>query len=97
MRVARILCGSVLLVLLLGGVAMADYVPASDRTVSVQLLPGLVSTTSLTGSLLFGTQEAVHTTVTGVTGITLDHSYTWVDVNGEPVLAVDPLCVYEFE
>lgn len=88
---------SVLLVLLLGSVAMADYDPARDQTVSVQVLPGTVTTTGDTGSLTFETQETVHSTVTDTSGTSVDHYYIWVDVNGTPVLAIDPLCGYDFE
>ncbi|MDB4896599.1 MAG: hypothetical protein JWN15_2861 [Firmicutes bacterium] len=48
----------------------------------------------LSGTALADYQQGqVHSTVTGLTGQSVDHSYVWVDVNGQKVLAIDPVCV----
>lgn len=43
-----------------------------------------------TGTVTYDLQEGVHETITDLTGISVDHSYIGVEVEGEPVLAVDP-------
>jgi UDP-N-acetylmuramyl tripeptide synthase len=93
MKWGSMAAATALAVLLLTGTAMADYQSDQDVTVSVQLLPGTVQTTD-TGSTTFALQESVHDTLTATTGTSVNHYYTWVYVNGQPVLAVDPLCVY---
>lgn len=71
------------------GMASAAYKPASDIKINLKVLPGLVKAPS-TGSIMFDLQESVQNTITNTTGISVDYSYIWVNVNDEPVLAVDP-------
>lgn len=91
MRIHRVLAAAALTCLLFTGSASAAYLSSQDSTLSVQLLPGTLQTTSATGDLTFSAQEGLHSTVTSLTGTSVDHYYVWVTVNGEPVLAVDPL------
>jgi hypothetical protein len=73
---------------LLSGTALAD------STLSLTALPQLVQTGSATGNITYAAQEQVHSTITDLTGQSIDHSYVWVELNGAKVLAVDPVCVY---
>jgi hypothetical protein len=93
MKVARVLAGVLLAVVLTSGSALAAYRSSGDTTVSVTLLPGLVQTSSTTGALTFELQEATHNTLSSTTGTSVDHCYVWVEVNGQQVLAVDPLWI----
>ncbi|MGB8956298.1 MAG: hypothetical protein WCC10_13075 [Tumebacillaceae bacterium] len=71
------------------GLASAAYDPAGDTTVNVTTGYNL-PLSSATGTLSFQLQEAVHNTLTDLTGVEIDHSYIWVNVNGVNVLAIDP-------
>lgn len=93
MKIARMVAGFLLAVSLTSGSAMAGYLSGSDKTLSITLLPGLVQTSSSTGQLTFALQEGVHNTLTGTTGAEVDHYYLWVEVNGQQVLAIDPIWV----
>lgn len=74
---------------LVGGTASAAYLSTNDLTVN--LLPGSgLELPGDTGTVTYDLQEGVHDTITDLTGISVDHSYIWVEVDGEPVLAVDP-------
>jgi hypothetical protein len=90
----RIVLMTAVALFLLTGTALADYQAGQDSTLSLTALPQLVQTSSATGSITFAAQEQVHSTITGLTGQSIDHSYVWVAVNGQKVLAVDPVCVY---
>lgn len=74
---------------LVGGTASAAYLSTNDLTVN--LLPGSgLELPGDTGTVTYDLQEGVHDTITDLTGVSVDHSYIWVEVDGEPVLAVDP-------
>jgi hypothetical protein len=74
------------------GVAFADYNSDGDIVVSVTVLPETVETSDSTGETTFELQESVHTQAYESTGQEVDHSYIWVEINGNKVLAVDPPC-----
>lgn len=97
MKLFRITAVVVLCCLMYAGTASAGYNSSQDLTLSVNVLPGILQTSDSTGTATFNLQESLHSTITSTTGESLDHSYTWVYVNGEPVLAVDPLCVYDWD
>jgi hypothetical protein len=90
----RIVLMTAVALFLLTGTALADYQAGQDSTVSVTAAPQLLQTSSATGSSTFAAQEQVHSTITALTGQSVDHSYVWIEVNGAKVLAVDPVCVY---
>ena len=71
------------------GLASAEYVPAGDTTVNVTTGYNL-PLSSTTGTALFQLQEGLQNTVTDLTGVEVDHSYTQVYVEGAYVLAIDP-------
>ncbi|WP_308635810.1 hypothetical protein [Paenibacillus silvisoli] len=75
-----------------GMASAATYTPSNDKYINVNLpvsLPDLG-----TGALTFNTQQALYanviTPVLKPTGLTFNYFYTWVTVNGSPILAVDP-------
>lgn len=72
-----------------GGV-FAEYDSSNDITLSVNLLEDEIETSDSTGDATFELQEDAHETLTDTTGQEVDHSYVWIEVNGEKVLAVDP-------
>lgn len=94
MRLLRILGALLTACMLFSGTAFAEYQSSQDVTLSVNLLPNLVSTSGSTGQTTFAVQEAVHSTLTSTTGQSVDHCYIWINVNGQPVLAVDPMTSY---
>jgi hypothetical protein len=96
MNVRRILLTAVLCFGLLTSTAMADYQPDQDKTIAVQILPGVIQPSGETGAQTFALQEGLHQTVTSTTGISVPHFYFWVTVNGQPVAAVDPMCAYSY-
>jgi hypothetical protein len=63
---------------------------AADTNVNLILLPKIIKPSDATGKWTYNTQEGVHQTVTDVTGISIDHSYINITVNGSTVLSVDP-------
>ncbi|MGZ4032166.1 MAG: 8-amino-7-oxononanoate synthase [Tumebacillaceae bacterium] len=72
------------------GVAHADYQPAYDQTINLTLpmnVPDLG-----TAQASFQLQQQLQQQVTEVTGVSEDYYYIWVNVNGTPVLAIDPPC-----
>ena len=74
---------------LFSGAASAEYDSTGDLTLN--LLPDSgVEVPGDTGTTTYELQEGVHETITDLTGISVDHSYIWVNVDGEPVLAIDP-------
>jgi hypothetical protein len=92
MKLLRVIGGLGLCLALTSGVALADYQQGSDLTLSATAAPtvlNLSGTTTGTGS--FALQEAVHNAITGSTGQSVDHYYVWIVVNGQPVLAIDPI------
>ncbi|MGN7455057.1 hypothetical protein ACTHPH_09600 [Paenibacillus pasadenensis] len=75
---------------LLAGSAFAAYKPEQDITVGINLLPSVIKPSGALGEATFNLQEDVHGTVTGLTGLSIDHSYAMVKLNGFSLLAVDP-------
>ncbi|MGZ4134674.1 MAG: hypothetical protein ACXVC1_05250 [Tumebacillaceae bacterium] len=70
------------------GVANAAYDPTLDQSINVTSpisLPNLG-----TGQLTYQVQQSVLGSVTSAVGV--KYYYYWVNVNGTPVLAVDPPC-----
>lgn len=83
------------LALCTGALAHSPSYDSSGDThinLNLPLLGSLTSALPLggVGSLLFNTQEAVHSTLTGLTGIRLPHDYLWTCA-GRLCLPVDPL------
>lgn len=70
--------------------ATDSYDSSNDITISTTIAPDQVQTSDSTGQTTFETQEAVHQLVNDSTGQEVSHSYVWVEVNGNQVLAVDP-------
>jgi hypothetical protein len=75
--------------------AQAAYLSNKDISLNVNLPVNLVLGGTLAATT-FDTQEQAHALVTDTTGQEVDHFYIWVNVNGQPVAAVDPLCTYDF-
>lgn len=73
-----------------GTSAFADYDPSGDTAIQITTADTPVVLSSDAGNATFQAQEGLNNTVTDTTGINSDHSYIWVNVNGEDVLAVDP-------
>ncbi len=93
MRHYRWITMSILLVCLMSGIGHAAYLSNQDEKVSVTVAPSLLTTSGSTGQTTFQTQEALHNQLSSTSGISVDHYYTWIYLNGEPVLAVDPAWV----
>jgi hypothetical protein len=72
------------------GVANADYQPSQDQTINIT---SPISVPNLgTAEASFQAQQAIPQTVTNLSGVSYNYDYIWVDVNGTPVLAIDPPC-----
>ncbi|NRD78959.1 hypothetical protein HPT25_16465 [Bacillus sp. BRMEA1] len=71
--------------------SFAAYDSSSDSTINVNVLNSNTQPAVNTGETTFQLQEGVHQTLTGMTGTDLDHSYIWVNVNGQNILAIDPI------
>jgi hypothetical protein len=70
----------------------AAYDSSSDLTISIDTQDFLqFSPSGSTGDATFELQEGAHTTLTNETGVELDHSYIWIEVNGVKILAIDPI------
>jgi hypothetical protein len=91
MKAVRIMMVLGFLFVVTAGVARAGYLSGSDKTISLTLAPSLVKPSGETGEATFQLQEGVHSLLTSTTGAEVDHYYVWVEVNGQKVLAVDPL------
>lgn len=72
------------------GAAFAEYKSEYDITISVTVAEDQLETSDSTGEATFEFQEGVHEMLTDNTGQEVDHSYVWVEVNGNKVLAIDP-------
>lgn len=72
------------------GSAFAEYQSSGDITLSVTVAEDQLETSDSTGEATFEAQEGVHATLYDSTGQQVDHSYVWIEVNGEKVLAIDP-------
>ncbi|WP_316569383.1 hypothetical protein [Neobacillus sp. YIM B06451] len=70
------------------GTAGAAYLSGSDKTISIKT--GLKLPSLKTADTTFQLQESVHTGLTDATGVEVDHYYYWIEVDGQPVLALDP-------
>jgi hypothetical protein len=69
-------------------IASAQYYQANDINLNVS---APISVPNLnTGALTFGSQEQVHQILYGTSGTSIDHSYIWININGQPVVAIDP-------
>jgi hypothetical protein len=70
------------------GIASAKYNQADDINLNV-IAP--VSAPDLnTGTSTFQLQEQVHQLIYGSSGTSIDHSYIWINMNGQSVAAIDP-------
>ncbi|QGQ94006.1 hypothetical protein EHS13_03320 [Paenibacillus psychroresistens] len=72
------------------GAAFADYKPEGNIVVGVNLLSNIIKPSSALGNFTFNLQESAHKTITNLTGLSIDHSYAVVQVNGITLLAIDP-------
>jgi hypothetical protein len=72
------------------GVAGAEYLKQSDKTISVNTGLGLYVPVN-TGKLTFKLQEAAHEQLQSTTGLDVDHYYLWVELDGNQVVGVDPI------
>lgn len=69
--------------------ADAAYISSGDSTISINT--GLnLSLPINTGALSFTLQENLHSLVTNTTGLEIDHSYIWIELDDEQVLGIDP-------
>lgn len=93
MKAVRMFAVLGLLLVLTSGVAQAGYLSGSDKKVSLNLAPSLIKPSGDTGEATFKLQEGAHDLLTSSTGAEVDHYYLWVELNGENVLAVDPLWI----
>ncbi|MFD1928261.1 hypothetical protein ACFSFY_09335 [Sporosarcina siberiensis] len=72
------------------GGASAKYVKSSDKTISINTGLKLVIPFN-TAKKSFELQEAVHKNLKTTTGLDLDYFYLWIELDGQPILAVDPI------
>jgi hypothetical protein len=71
------------------GIAGAEYLKKYDKKVSINT--GLNLSIPLnTGEKSYKLQEQTHDTLNKTTGVELDYYYIWLEVDGQPVLAIDP-------
>lgn len=89
MNLRRVLGITLLGLSLTTGSALA----AGDLRLSLNLAPSLLKTSGSTGQATYAVQEGAHEVVTTLTGQSIEHSYIWIDVNGQPVAAIDPIWV----
>jgi hypothetical protein len=73
---------------LFAGFASASYNSSNDKSVNITA-PAALPTTK-TASLTFNLQQAVQQNISSSTGTSINYYYIWVNVNGEPIAAVDP-------
>jgi hypothetical protein len=73
---------------LFAGFASASYNPSNDS--SINITSPLALPTTKTASLTFNLQQAIHENITSYTGTSINYYYIWVNVNGEPIAALDP-------
>lgn len=95
MRAMRIVAATMLGLLMLGGTASAAYLPQFDIRINLTL-PKVIPIPSGLAQTTFDAQEKLHNYIESATGISIDHSYIWVNVNGQDVLAIDPLTVWTY-
>lgn len=71
------------------GEAGARYVKEADKTVSINT--GLKLFTPFnTAKKSFELQEAIHKNLNTTSGLEIDYYYIWIELDGQPILAVDP-------
>ncbi len=69
--------------------AEAQYLSGSDKNISINT--GLNLHIPLnTAETSFKLQEGLHNTLTETTGIEIDHSYIWIELDGQTILGIDP-------
>jgi hypothetical protein len=85
-----LLLASLLLIVqvLFAGFASASYNPQNDKSINLNLPINLPSMN--TASLTFNLQQTVQKTTSKTSGLSIDYFYIWVNVNGQPIAAVDP-------
>lgn len=84
--------GILLSSLCFGTSAFAAYIPSGDKTIEITTngnATGLFLNQN-TADTSFGVQEAVYDLIKTQTGYDINHSYIWIEVNGQKVLAIDP-------
>lgn len=69
--------------------ALAAHNSGGDLRLKLKL-GGLLQPLAPLGTATYNLQEAVHNTLTDLTGLEIDHSYIWVEADGASILAVDP-------
>jgi hypothetical protein len=70
------------------GMASASYNPVNDQTINITApvkLPALN-----TAAATFNIQQSLQQNVSSATGTSINYYYIWINVNGQPVAAVDP-------
>jgi MarR family transcriptional regulator, temperature-dependent positive regulator of motility len=74
------------------GTASAEYQPQYDMYIEISTNGNLeyFPLDSSTAQAMFEQQESIHEQVEKITGRDVDHSYIWIVIDGEPILAVDP-------
>jgi hypothetical protein len=90
MKKLFIITGILLASLTFGSSTLAEYDSSGDITISVNLLEDTIKPSDSTGDTTYHLQEGVHNELTNTTGLEVDHSYVWITINGEKILAVDP-------
>jgi hypothetical protein len=73
---------------LFAGFASASYNPQNDKAINLKL-PINVPLKG-TAALTFNLQQAVQQTVSNTSGLSVDYYYIWLNVNDQPIAAVDP-------
>lgn len=91
MKALRMMAVLGLLLVATTGVAQAKHRSERDITLSVDAAPSVLQFSGRTGQASYEAQEGVHNLLTRSTGAEVDHYYFWVEVNGQKVLAVDPI------
>lgn len=81
---------AVILQSLFVGVAGAEYSKENDETISVHTGQN-VNIPLNTGETSFELQEAFHNYLKLSTDLEVDHYYYWVELDGQKILAVDPI------
>lgn len=75
------------------GAVDAAYLPEYDKYIIIETngqRPEYFPLDETTAKLMFNQQEAFIQKLEEQTGLKLDHSYIWVVVDGETILAIDP-------
>lgn len=70
--------------------ASATYDSSGDINVNVNLLEDQLVLSNQTGETTFQLQESLHNAITSTTGLEVNHSYAWININGYKMLAIDP-------